>query len=119
MLFRSSEVEETGPGALRARHAELVVELPEDLKLHARPASLVVGIVGHYGTPVELELDGQRCNAGSILELLVTVGSNPEARRYVFRGDENPLRDIGLLFQSGLGERGMDALPEQLAYLRS
>lgn len=97
---------------------ELVVELPDDLKLHARPASLIVGIVGHYGTPVELELDGQRCNAGSILELLVTIGSNPDARRYVFRGDENPLRDIGLLFEGGLGERGMDALPAQLAYLR-
>jgi len=98
---------------------ELVVELPEDLRLHARPASLIVGIVGHYGTPVELELDGHRCNAGSILELLVTVGSNPDARRFVFRGDENPLRDIGLLFRHGLGERGMDALPARLAYLRS
>ena len=97
---------------------ELVVELPEDLKLHARPASLIVGIVGHYGTPVELELDGQRCNAGSILELLVTVGSNPDARRYVFRGDENPLRDIGLLFRSDLGEQGLERLPRQLGYLR-
>lgn len=98
---------------------ELVVELPPDLKLHARPASLIVGIVGRYGTPVELELDGHRCNAGSILELLVTIGSHPEARRFVFRGDENPLRDIGLLFRHGLGEHGMDALPQQLRYLRS
>lgn len=98
---------------------ELVVELPDELKLHARPASLIVGIVGHYGTPVELELNGQRCNAGSILELLVTIGSNPDAHRFVFRGDENPLRDIGLLFRHGLGERGMDALPPQLGYLRS
>lgn len=98
---------------------ELVVELPDDLRLHARPASLIVGIVGHYGTPVELELAGQRCNAGSILELLVTIGSNPEARRFVFRGDENPLRDIGLLFRSGLGERGMEVLPPQLGYLRA
>lgn len=98
---------------------ELVAELPDDLKLHARPASLIVGIVGHYGTPVELELAGHRCNAGSILELLVTIGSNPDARRFVFRGDENPLRDIGLLFRHGLGERGLDALPPQLGYLRS
>jgi phosphotransferase system HPr-like phosphotransfer protein len=98
---------------------ELVAELPDELKLHARPASLIVGIVGHYGTPVELELAGHRCNAGSILELLVTIGSNPDARRFVFRGDENPLRDIGLLFRHGLGERGMDALPPQLSYLRT
>jgi phosphotransferase system HPr (HPr) family protein len=96
---------------------ELVVELPDELKLHARPAALIVGIVNRYGTPVELEVDGQRCNAGSILEVLVAVGSHPEARKYVFRGDENPLRDIGLLFEHGLGERGLGDLPPELHYL--
>lgn len=97
---------------------ELVVELPEDLKLHARPAALIVGIVHRYQTPVELEVDGRKCNAGSILDVLVTVGSHPDARRYVFRGDENPLRDIGLLFEHGLGEAGIASLPDELDYLR-
>jgi hypothetical protein len=98
---------------------ELVVELDEDLQLHARPAALIVGIVGHYGTPVELELGRVTCNAGSILDLIVTVGSHPEARRFLFRGDEKPLRDIGLLFQHGLGEHGIDSLPDDLGYLRN
>jgi len=98
---------------------ELVVDLPDDVKLHARPAALIVGIVARYGTPVELEVQGQKCNAGSILELLVTVGSHPDARHFVFRGDENPLRDILLLFQSSLGEGGIDHLPGELQYLRS
>lgn len=98
---------------------ELVVDLTDDVKLHARPAALIVGIVGHYGTPVELEIGGHKCNAGSILELLVTVGSHPDARRLIFRGDENPLRDIGLLFRHALGERGMGSLPGELDYLRS
>jgi phosphotransferase system HPr (HPr) family protein len=97
---------------------ELVVELPDDLKLHARPAALIVGIVNRYATPVELEVDGRRCNAGSILDVLVTVGSHPDARKYLFRGDENPLRDIGLLFENGLGEHGIDSLPAELHYLR-
>jgi phosphotransferase system HPr-like phosphotransfer protein len=97
---------------------ELAVTLPEDLKLHARPAALIVAVVNHYGTPVELELEGATCNAASILELLVTIGSNPEARRFVFRGDENPLQDLRLLFESGLGENGMDSLPDALVYLR-
>jgi len=35
----------------------------------------------------------------------------------VFRGDENPLRDIRRLFESQLGEDGLDALPPELAYL--
>ncbi|MCE9594523.1 MAG: HPr family phosphocarrier protein [Planctomycetes bacterium] len=97
---------------------ELVVDLPDDLKLHARPAALIVSIVNRYATPVELEVDGRRCNASSILDVLVAVGSHPDARRYVFRGDENPLRDIGLLFEHGLGENGMDRLPNELQYLR-
>jgi len=98
---------------------ELEVELPPDLSLHARPAALVVGIVNHYGTPVEMEAGGKRCNAGSILELLVTVGSIPGLDRFVFRGDERPVQDIRLLFQHELGERGLEKLPEELGYLRS
>jgi hypothetical protein len=98
---------------------ELEVELPEDVTLHARPAALIVGIVNRYGTPVEMQIEGQTCNAASILELMVTVGSHPRARRYVFRGDENPLRDIQLLFQSSLGESGIHKLPPALSYLRN
>lgn len=97
---------------------ELSVQLSEDVKLHARPAALIVGIVGHYGTPVELEVAGNRCNAASILEVLVTVGTYSDERRYVFRGDVRPLGDIKLLFEHGLGEGGLESLPPQLAYLK-
>ena len=38
---------------------------------------------------------------------------------YVFRGDIHPLRDIALLFESGLGEDGIENLPAQLSYLRN
>lgn len=98
---------------------ELHVELPDNVRLHARPAALIVNIVSRYGTPVDMEIGGRRCNAGSILELLVAVGSNPEARRYVFRGDVHPLRDIGLLFENSLGEDGLHNLPSSLHYLKS
>jgi phosphotransferase system HPr (HPr) family protein len=97
----------------------LDVALGDDLSLHARPAALIVGIVNRYGTPVEMEIEGHKCNAASILELMVAVGSHPNARRFRFRGDEKPLRDIELLFKSGLGEDGVDGLPHDLAYLRS
>jgi phosphotransferase system HPr (HPr) family protein len=97
---------------------QLELELPTDLALHARPAALIVGIVSHYGTPVEMELGGQKANAGSILELLVAAGSHPGQKRFLFRGDEKPLRDIRTLFQCGLGESGLQLLPEDLDYLR-
>jgi phosphotransferase system HPr-like phosphotransfer protein len=97
---------------------ELAIELPSNVRLHARPASLIVNIVAHHGTPVELEVCGKRCNAGSILELLVTLGSCPDVHRLTFRGDEHPLRDIRALFESGLGEDGLERLPAELSYLR-
>lgn len=97
---------------------EMEVVLPDDVMLHARPASLIVGIVNHHGTPVQMEVEGRACNAGSILDLMVTVGSHPEARRFLFRGDERPLRDVGLLFEHGLGEKGLENLPSELDYLR-
>ncbi|MBM3988032.1 MAG: HPr family phosphocarrier protein [Planctomycetes bacterium] len=108
--------EELLPSYIELR--ELRVELPPSLKLHARPAALIVNIVAHHGTPVELEIGTHRCNAGSILEILIGVGSNPEVRHFLFRGDIHPLNDIGLLFESNLGEDGLGNLPAALRYLR-
>ena len=96
----------------------MTVELEEGLSLHARPASLVVAITNHHGTPVEMAIGEQSANASSILEVMVLVGSHPEAREFLFTGDAKPLRDLGLLFEFGLGEKGMDQLPSDLEYLR-
>ncbi|QDU70114.1 HPr family phosphocarrier protein [Engelhardtia mirabilis] len=100
------------------RIRELEVELPDGVQLHARPVALIVSVVNHHGTPVELEVGPRRCNASSILEVLMAVGSAPDVGVFIFRGDERPLRDIALLFGAGLGE-GARELPEGLAYLRS
>lgn len=124
LLFWCRELIELGRGVARdilssfTNVQELEVEVPEDMVVHARPASLIVGIVEHYGTPVEMEVAGSVCNAGSILEVMITVGSHPDKRVYVFRGDENPLRDIRLLFEAGLGETGLSKLPGGLSYLK-
>ncbi len=96
---------------------ELEAELAEGLVLHARPISLVVSIVNHYGTPVEFEVGGESCNAGSILEMMVAAGSQAGERRFIFRGDERPLKDIALLFHHNLGEDGAESLPADLGYL--
>lgn len=98
--------------------SEAVLRLRDGVYFHARPASLVVAVVMHHGTPVEFEVGGKRCNAGSILELMVAVGSQPDAREFIVRGDERPLRDLVALFAADLGEGGLDGLPDGLAYLR-
>ena len=94
------------------------VAIPEGRYLHARPASLIVSIVNHYGTPVEMAIEGSKCNAASIMQVMILAGTHAGARRFQFQGDEHPLKDIKLLFESGLGEKGPDALPEELSYLR-
>ena len=95
----------------------LDVELGEGLQLHARPISLLVSIINHHATPVEFEVAGETCNAGSILEMMIIAGSKAEEKRFRFRGDERPLRDIALLFHHNLGEEGADSLPPELGYL--
>jgi phosphotransferase system HPr (HPr) family protein len=94
------------------------IDLPEGSLLHARPASLIVSVVNRYGTPVEMEMDGDRANAGSIMQVMILAGTKTGARRVTFRGDVNPLRDLKLLFEAGLGENGTSAFPDELGYLR-
>ncbi len=97
--------------------SELFVEVPPELTLHARPVALIVKIVNHHGTATTCEVGGSECNAGSILEMMVTVGSHPELSTYCFSGDARTLEDIRRLFAAGLGETGTDSFPPELGYL--
>jgi hypothetical protein len=98
--------------------SELSVELPEGVVMHARPLSLIVGIVQKHGTPVELEVAGKKCTAASMMSMLVLVGTHSEERAYKFYGDPRPLADLKLLFEHQLGEEGCHTFPDQIAYLR-
>ena len=97
--------------------ASATLELPTGLTLHARPLALVAQVVAHFGTPVEMEMEGSRTNAGSIMQLLVLAGSKPDCREVTFHGDRQVLKDLSRLFQAGLGESGMDRIPPELSYL--
>lgn len=99
------------------RVQDLEVALPQGETLHARPISLIVKIVKHHGTHVEMQMGKETCSAASIMEIIMVAGDNPDARRIRFRGDARVLEDIGLLFDCGLGERGLDKLPQALSYL--
>lgn len=96
----------------------LELELPKGGALHARPVSLIVGVVQHHGTPVEMEIDGERVPANSIIQLLMVCGRNHKAKRVVFYGDEKSLRDLKALFEADFGGEGLEKLPPSLSYLR-
>ncbi|MFH0945148.1 MAG: HPr family phosphocarrier protein [Planctomycetota bacterium] len=104
--------------SLFVRGEELRVFIPENETLHARPISLIVRIVNQYETHVEMVIAGKSCSAASIMEIIMIAGDHPTAREIVFRGGAQPLQDLQLLFENGLGEGGLDRLPEQLSYLR-
>ena len=110
-------VEELLPRFVRQK--EITLEIPGDGVLHARPLSLIVNVVKHHGTAVEMIINDEACAASSIMSLIVFASKYPDERRIRFRGDQRPLQDLQLLFESGLGENGMDKLPEPLNYLKS
>lgn len=101
------------------RVREYSFEIPKNVVLHARPATLIVKIVNHYGTPVSLTIGGESCDAGSMIRVMLTLGNNPGVKTIRFKGDEKPLEDIKTLFQNHLGEEGLDRLPAELDYLKN
>lgn len=101
-------------------HQQLLeLEVPEGGILHARPLSLIVGVVRKHGKPVEMIIEGQAQSASTLMGLILFVGKFPRARMLAFRGDRTPLEHLRLLFAARLGDAGLDKLPQELAYLRA
>ncbi len=84
----------------------VTVDLPAEVTLHARPSALIVAVVNHHGTPVEISIGGGKANASSILEVMILSGSQPDARKVTFKGDARPLADLQELLEAGAGGRG-------------
>jgi phosphotransferase system HPr-like phosphotransfer protein len=100
------------------RQATATLALPAGVTLHARPLALVVQVARHYGTPLEIAFDGEVCPASSLMALILVGGRHPRPKEIRVTGDARALRDLDLLFQSGLGEGGR-TLPAELDYLRT
>ena len=97
---------------------ERMLQLPDGIQMHARPVSMIVRVVAHHGTPVEMACGTERASAASMMSMLVLIGGQPDARSFLFRGDRAALDDLELLFAAGLAERGLDQLPSALDYLK-
>ncbi len=94
------------------------LEVPKGVQLHARPLSLIVATVLHYGLPVTMGIEGEEAQADSLIRLLLLAGSHPDARTVRFEGDSRVLSDLEALFAGRLGEDGVDKLSSQLHYLK-
>ena len=98
------------------RQTRITLTVPDGVDIHARPVSLITKVVAHHGTTVNMTVGDTTCYAGSIINVLMTVGNHPSVRQIEFEGDSAPLRDLQTLFEHGLGE-GSSGLPESLSYL--
>ena len=94
------------------------LKMPEGITLHARPLALIVQVVRHYGTPVEITIEGETCSGNSLMGLILVGGRHPRPASMEARGDAAVLKDLRLLFESGLGETG-EPLPPELRYLEA
>lgn len=102
-----------------ATHTKRVIlALPDNCMLHARPASLIARVAQHHGTDVKMVVSGESCSANSIMQVIMLAGQNPKAREVGFSGDERPIADLEALFAAGLGEDGEGSFPEELSYLK-
>ena len=99
------------------RQAMVSLPMPAGVTLHARPLALIVQIARHYGTPLEISFDGERCSAGSLMSLIMLGGRHPRPQAIQARGDARALRDLEALFAWDLGENQRDP-PPGLDYLK-
>ncbi len=97
--------------------SEVVLVLPKGMTLHARPLALIAQIARHYGTPLEITLDGESCSGNSLMGLIMLGGKHPRPATVSARGDAVMLEDLEQLFSAGLGENEKP-LPDSLSYLR-
>ncbi len=81
-------------------------EVRNPLGLHARAAARLVRLASRFRADIELEKDGRRVNAKSVMGVLLLCGAQGSVVTVRAEGPDamEALRAIGDLFASGFGE---------------
>lgn len=90
-----------------SERAEEVFEVLNELGLHARPVTRIVQTASRFRCDVELEREGQKANAKSVMGMLL-LGCHKGSRVTVRASGDDAARAvaaIGELFASRFGER--------------
>lgn len=82
-------------------------EIVNELGLHARAATKLVQLASRFRCEVDLEKDGQRCNAKSVMGVLLLCGSKGTSVVVHATGEDAraAVEAIGALIADGFGER--------------
>jgi phosphotransferase system HPr (HPr) family protein len=68
--------------------SEVLVTLPDDVDLHARPAAQVVRLAAGYEAEIVIALDDRQANAKSLLAILALGAKGGTALRVTASGDD-------------------------------
>lgn len=81
-------------------------EIVNELGLHARAATRLVQMAARFSSEIELEKDGQRANAKSVMGVLLLCGQRGARVTVIARGDDaaQAVAAIGELIASRFGE---------------
>jgi phosphocarrier protein len=81
-------------------------EIVNELGLHARAATRLVQTATRFSSEVELEKDGQRANAKSVMGVLLLCGQKGARVTVIARGDDaaEAVLAIGELIRHRFGE---------------
>jgi phosphocarrier protein HPr len=87
-------------------HHQDTFEIVNELGLHARAATKLVQLAGKYQSSVELEKDGQRANAKSIMGVLLLCGGKGSKLIVHADGEDavEAVAAIGKLISARFGE---------------
>lgn len=86
--------------------AQGTFQIVNELGLHARAATKLVQLASRFSCEVELEKDGQRANAKSVMGVLLLCGAKGTSLTVLTDGDgeEEAVEAIGRLIASRFGE---------------
>lgn len=102
----SDGCDETEPATEEERHAEGTFEIVNELGLHARAAAKLVRAASGFRSQVEIEKDGQRADAKSIMGVLLLCGEKGARITLRAKGSDaaEAVRVIGQLVADRFGE---------------
>jgi phosphotransferase system HPr (HPr) family protein len=112
----SDDPKSTRPTAVGTDHFRCEVVVANEMGLHARPASLLVGVASQYPCDVWIASGGRRVNGKSILQLLSLSAEAGTTLTIETKGGEagRAIAELCALIRGGFGDAAPEDAPRSI-----